>query len=678
MKNVGVRVVSAALAACMMTSVLPVSAFAAGSGTGEGTGTGVAVPAGREELPNGGEITHGGTYEIKKDYANRVVIKTADDVIIYITKNVKYTNTEASFLDVQQVGKLRIVNEGNTVACSQNFLYVKQGATAQEIELEGGTYQCQDKAVLNFNNDGAITLDGVTALSTATTERGGVAIINNGSGTITLTGGKYTGTSEKNAVLLNNGTGRMILNTEAEAASTAVLNKTGTVTITGGSYTSTGVSATVSNSVSGGTMNIEGGTFQNLTGSGKVLINYGSLTVDEKGTETTSIEGRSATAGAVINLGTLTFNAGTITAPDGTGIMTLAESGKAADTTINGGTITGCNSGIGMQSGDITVTVNKVTFDGNTTDITLREGDTDGPTDGKQITFGDSFADDASKPIKVRVFDPQPGRQLTTNGKTVTLESRNSGYTVDYNGTYYYLKRNDVHTLTLVNATAKADDGHETPQEILSGSDVAEGTEVLLKAENAPEGQKFGSWKVTVGGTEVTGTELKAMLTATGKGEATLIMPKADTIVEALYVLDTGDDSTDPDTGDTGNGGAGGSSIGGAIAAGVVAGTVAWGIYEAGTGIYRVVNMRGIPLPTTRAELAMRIWEKADKPEPESTVLFEDIDEDDTDLQKAARWMVEQELMDEKDNNKFKPYGHVTKLRVCTTWNEAKEKGLID
>jgi len=39
---------------------------------------------------------------------------------------------------------------------------------------------------------------------------------------------------------------------------------------------------------------------------------------------------------------------------------------------------------------------------------------------------------------------------------------------------------------------------------------------------------------------------------------------------------------------------------------------------------------------------------------------------------------VEQELMDEKDNNKFKPYGHVTKLRVCTTWNEAKEKGLID
>jgi len=235
-----------------------------------------------------------------------------------------------------------------------------------------------------------------------------------------------------------------------------------------------------------------------------------------------------------------------------------------------------------------------------------------------------------------------------------------------------------VHTLTLVNATAKADDGHETPQEILSGSDVAEGTEVLLKAENAPEGQKFGSWKVTVGGTEVTGTELKAMLTATGKGEATLIMPKADTIVEALYVLDTGDDSTDPDTGDTGNGGAGGSSIGGAIAAGVVAGTVAWGIYEAGTGIYRVVNMRGIPLPTTRAELAMRIWEKADKPEPESTVLFEDIDEDDTDLQKAARWMVEQGLMDEKADNNFKPNTHVTKLRTCTTWEKAKQKGLLD
>lgn len=42
-------------------------------------------------------------------------------------------------------------------------------------------------------------------------------------------------------------------------------------------------------------------------------------------------------------------------------------------TTINGGSITGCNSGIGMQSGDIIVTVNDVTFGGNTTDITLRE-----------------------------------------------------------------------------------------------------------------------------------------------------------------------------------------------------------------------------------------------------------------------------------------------------------------
>lgn len=126
---------------------------------------------------------------------------------------------------------------------------------------------------------------------------------------------------------------------------------------------------------------------------------------------------------------------------------------------------------------------------------------------------------------------------------------------------------------------------------------------------------------------------------------------------------------------------AGGSDTGniqGAISAVVVGAAAGVIAYEAGTGIYRVINMPGIPMPSNRIELAELLWEHAGKPEPVSTALYSDIDEGDTDAQKAARWAVEQDLMkDDADNNKFNPYFPVSKLRTCLTWNAAKEKGLF-
>ena len=112
-----------------------------------------------------------------------------------------------------------------------------------------------------------------------------------------------------------------------------------------------------------------------------------------------------------------------------------------------------------------------------------------------------------------------------------------------------------------------------------------------------------------------------------------------------------------------------------AVVVGAVAGAI---IYETGTGIYRVINMPGIAMPADRGELAMLLWEHAGKPEPVSTALYSDI-EDNIDLNKAARWAVEQGLMqDDADNNKFNPHFPVSKLRTCLTWNAAKEKGLFD
>ena len=113
-----------------------------------------------------------------------------------------------------------------------------------------------------------------------------------------------------------------------------------------------------------------------------------------------------------------------------------------------------------------------------------------------------------------------------------------------------------------------------------------------------------------------------------------------------------------------------------------IGGAVILGAYETGTGIYRLMNMPGLPLPSNRIELAELVWERAGKPEPQNMTdedLYADIDAADTDAQKAAHWMVEQELMKfDEDNNKFHPCFPVSKLRVCLTWQNAKDKGLID
>lgn len=190
---------------------------------------------------------------------------------------------------------------------------------------------------------------------------------------------------------------------------------------------------------------------------------------------------------------------------------------------------------------------------------------------------------------------------------------------------------------------------------------------------NVPDGQHFISWTVLVGGEEQKADTFLKTPDADDPTKVTFIMPDANVEVTATFADDPiGPDGPDPvGPSDTGN-------IQGAISAvviGAAAGVIA---YEAGTGIYRVINMPGIPMPSNRIELAELLWEHAGKPEPVSTALYSDIDEGDTDAQKAARWAVEQDLMkDDADNNKFHPAFPVSKLRTCLTWNAAKEKGLF-
>lgn len=190
---------------------------------------------------------------------------------------------------------------------------------------------------------------------------------------------------------------------------------------------------------------------------------------------------------------------------------------------------------------------------------------------------------------------------------------------------------------------------------------------------NVPDGQHFISWTVLVGGEEQKADTFLKTPDENDPTKVTFTMPNADVEVTATFAGDSNpEEPVDPvGPSDTDN-------VQGAISAVVIGAAAGAIIYEAGTGIYRVINMPGIPMPSNRIGLAELLWEHAGKPEPVSTALYSDIDEGDTDAQKAARWAVEQDLMkDDADNNKFHPAFPVSKLRTCLTWNAAKEKGLF-
>lgn len=204
-----------------------------------------------------------------------------------------------------------------------------------------------------------------------------------------------------------------------------------------------------------------------------------------------------------------------------------------------------------------------------------------------------------------------------------------------------------------------------------SGSAVPVGETVHLTA-TVPDGQHFIGWTVKVGGEEQKADTFLTTPDENDPTKVTFTMPDANVEVAATFADDPIPEPDPVGPSDTGN-------IQGAISAVVIGAAAGAIIYEAGTGIYRVINMPGIPMPSNRIELAELLWEHAGKPEPVSTALYSDIDEGDTDAQKAARWAVEQDLMkDDADNNKFHPAFPVSKLRTCLTWNAAKEKGLFD
>ncbi len=226
------------------------------------------------------------------------------------------------------------------------------------------------------------------------------------------------------------------------------------------------------------------------------------------------------------------------------------------------------------------------------------------------------------------------------------------------------------HTLTVTGGTFAVKDGDidvtdtlETSTDEASGKQtclVPDGAEVTVTLDQTkvPEGMVFDLWS--------TG---ELPLDQDYKAESITFTMNDDVDVAAQYRSADIED---------------GSDVVGPIIVGtaVVAGGALVG-YTLGTDL--VGKMWGLPyFPSNRSALAMMLWEDAGKPMPESEILYPDVgqEEQDMDLQHAARWAMEHDLMPDLNDQdtelppeqvKFYPDNMVTKISVLRAWKKAQD-----
>lgn len=608
-----------------------------------------------ETIPFEGKIiTEGGNYEIQAGpYTGKIVINTTQPVNIAIKGNVTFSNSDP-FIDVENAGIVNIKSEADYVVDCATYAkhFIKVASPSAQVTIEKGKYTSR-----TFNV--GMVPAGTLTVNDAEMESNAYCLTASGSGRVIINGGTYIhdkNPAEERAVFWIFNGGHMTLNDVVATSEEAViLNSDSTVNVNGGDFKTTGTKSCFVNNSANLTIDkgiTTVGTFVSEGAScidnswGQVRINGGSFTTD---------------AGiAVENRGGLRLNGGTVEAPNG---IAIDISGESGDVQLNGGTIRNSVTGVRVaDAGDSEIDLKAVTFENNTDDISLGND--------QQINIKKSFVGTA----KIRVDDPARGRQITTDNedspyqKKLNLVSRNSGYIIGYKRgedgkEYRYLADANGNAVSTQDAKATADLGAGAQQ--LDTTDVVpEGKDVTVTAD-LQEGAEFLGWSVS----RADGEALDWTPARDDPQTITFTMPDCNVTVTAL--CQGGNDDIDNPSG-------GGSSDAVAgIAAVALTGAAAWGIYEAGTGIYRVLNMPGVPMPSNRAGLATLIWEKAGCPEPQTVKSFSDIDDADLHLRQAASWMEEQGLMDDVKENEFRPYRYVTKLQTCLVWDKAKEKSLI-
>ena len=709
MKKFGTRLISAVLAGCMMTSVLPVSAFALEGSTefertvsaqensdasAEPSGEGYPLPTDSATTINKDFIAdHGKVYSMSGTYTEGIVIDAEDeDVVINVTGETTFAKGSAEFITVRRAKSVTVNAEGQTIKTAEGLaysrcLYAENTFTGTAV-LHGGTYnwQCGSRPAC-YLCGGSWTFDHLTmkAITRA---------IDTDGANVTVNGGTYDCSySDSATFLIQNSPNSSFTDVTASGAGWVLNAVNSWVNVVGGSYSSNkaevhpdrptlraakGATLNVTNAdvtgtycdvfVTGATANLFGGTYTNTNEyiNPDPDLNYESPALK------------------VWNGGTLSVNGAVVDCRGGNAAISSGEpAGSDYDDQAGGKlvvdncTIKNSKYGIYLgQGSNASAELKSATFENNESDIYLESG--------KKITISDIF----TTPATIKVADPEEGRQLTVagNANKLNLKGQNESYRVAYDKAqrYYYLtQRAPGYTLTAEDATATIKVGG-VDTKVDPNDEIYEGTPVTLTADPAPDGQKFAGWAGIVILNGVVQNEMNDLLSFPNEEDHTTAnfeMPKGNVSVRAVYeAVDPVEPPVDPV--DPVDPVAPVDPVDPVLPGVIIGGAVILGAYETGTGIYRLMNMQGLPLPSNRIELAELVWERAGKPEPQNMTdedLYADIDAADTDAQKAAHWMVEQELMKfDEDNNKFHPCFPVSKLRVCLTWQNAKDKGLID
>ena len=660
MKKQKMRFISAVLAACMMTSVLPVNALALG-GTPE-NGVTAQENAAIELTPTKSIIIDkGGNYEIPGgNYAGNITINLTDiteTVNITIKGNIKPTSADP-FIDVKNAGVVNVEMGGHEFdgTAKKHFMYI-YNPTA-DVTVSNGMFKASSFHPFMIGS-GALTVND------AEVETGTYFIVASGSSNVTVNRGRYTFSNSTGypAIFACPG-GSVTLNDVTATSTEAVLSvSNSTVVVNGGNFSTTGTKSCFVNSYANLTINkgaTTEGTFASEGASciqnswGRVEINGGTITSNADCT--------------IKNRGSLRMNGGTVATSNAEGTV-IDCTGNFGDTWINGGTIKGGKDGIrlvDLGSSGVTlkseVTLKNAAFENNT-QSNIHLGD------GQMIKIKKTFTGTAT----ILTDDASLGRHITLENedlsyqKKLKLFSMNPGYIIGYKRgedgkEYRYLADANGNAVSTQDAKATADLGAGAQQ--LDTTDVVpEGKDVTVTAD-LQEGAEFLGWNAV----RADGEALGWTPARDDPQTITFTMPDCNVTVTALCQ----GGNVDPV-----NPGGGSSNVVTGIAAVALTGAAVWSIYEAGTGIYRVLNMPGVPMPSNRAGLATLIWEKAGCPEPQTVKSFSDIDDADLHLRQAASWMEEQGLMDDVKENEFRPYRYVTKLQTCLVWDKAKEESLI-
>lgn len=295
---------------------------------------------------------------------------------------------------------------------------------------------------------------------------------------------------------------------------------------------------------------------------------------------------------------------------------------------------------------------------------------------GDETAYKDAYSHE-KKGVKLAPAPTREGYQfagwLSLNGKLY-----NAGSALELTGdevfTAQWKKDEPVvnHTLTVTGGTFAVKNGGidvtdtlETSTDEASGKQtclVPDGAEVTVTLDQTkvPEGMVFDLWS--------TG-KFELPLDQDYKAESITFTMNGDVDVAAQYRSADIED---------------GSDVVGPIIVGtaVVAGGALVG-YTLGTDL--VGKMWGLPyFPSNRSALAMMLWEDAGKPMPESEILYPDVgqEEQDMDLQHAARWSMEHDLLPDLNDQdaelppeqvKFYPDNMVTKISVLRAWKKAQD-----